>query len=61
MTEEQISKWMKQRVAERKFTDAASLAREFLSKHNITDVLDPQFNMAMDAGFGMAEEIANAS
>jgi hypothetical protein len=61
MTEEQISKWMKQRVAERNFTDAAGLAREFLAENNITDVMDPQFNMAMNAGFSMAEEIANAS
>jgi len=61
MTEEQIALWMKKKVQERNFTDAASLARQFLSEHNITDVLDPRFNMAMNAGFSLAEEIANAS
>lgn len=51
---------MEKRVKENKFTDAASLAREFLAEQNVTDVLDPQFNMAMNAGFSMAETIAKA-
>jgi hypothetical protein len=58
MTEEEIVKWMKKRVEQKNFTDAASLAREFLAEQNITDVTDPQFSKAMDAGFSMADTIA---
>ena len=58
MTEEEIVKWMKKRVEQKNFTDAASLAREFLAEQNITDATDPKFNMAMNAGFSLAETIA---
>ena len=58
MTEEEIVKWMKKRVEQKNFTDAATLAREFLAEQKIIDVLDPQFSMAMDAGFSLAETIA---
>ena len=57
-TEKEIVKWMKKRVEQKNFTDAAGLAREFLAEQNVTDVLDPQFSMAMDAGFSMADAIA---
>ena len=60
MTEKEIVKWMEKRVKDKNFNDAAGLAREFLKEHNITDMTDPQFNMAMNAGFSMAETIAKA-
>ena len=58
MTEEQITNWMQERIDNRDFTDAAGLAKGFLDEHNITNVLDPEFSKAMDAGFSLAEEIA---
>ena len=58
MTEEQITKWMQERIGKRNFTDAAELAKGFLDEHNITEVMDPQFSMAISAGFKLADEIA---
>ena len=49
---------MKKRVEQKNFTDAATLAREFLAEQNITDTMDPKFSMAMNAGFSLAETIA---
>ncbi len=57
MMEEQIVKWMREKVKRDGFTDAASLAREFLDTHNITNVLDPEFSRTMDAGFRIAKEV----
>ncbi len=39
------------------FTDAASLAEEFLQTHNVTDTLDPDFSRTLDAGFKIAQEM----
>ena len=57
MTEKEIMDWMKSKVNEGGFTDAASLAKEFLHSHSITNSLDPDFSKAMDAGFKVAQEI----
>jgi hypothetical protein len=57
MMEEQIVKWMREKVKRDGFTDAASLAREFLDSHKITNVLDPEFSRTMDAGFRIAKEV----
>ena len=57
MTEEQIVKWMRDKVKREGFKDAASLAREFLDTHNINNVLDPEFTRTMDAGFRVAKEV----
>lgn len=58
MTEEQVCKWMEARIQQGSFTDAASLARDFLEAHKITDVRDPNFSLVIDAGLKMAGEIA---
>lgn len=57
MTENQIMDWMQNKVKEGEFTDAASLAKEFLHSHEITNSLDPDFSKALDAGFKVAQEI----
>ncbi len=57
-SQEDIMKWMRGRIKTGQFTDAASLAREFLTEHDVHDVLDPTFQRVMDAGFKLAGEIA---
>ena len=57
MTEKEIMEWMKNKVKDGNFTDAAGLAREFLHTHNITNSLDPDFSKALDAGFKVAQEV----
>jgi hypothetical protein len=57
MTEEEITSWMRDKVKKDGFTDAASLAEEFLQTHNVTDTLDPDFSKTLDAGFKIAQEI----
>jgi hypothetical protein len=49
--------WMRDKVKRDGFTDAASLAEEFLQTHNVTDTLDPDFSKTLDAGFKVAQEI----
>ena len=39
MTEEKIITWMRERINKDNFTDAASLAGDFLREHNITNAL----------------------
>lgn len=57
MTEQEIMNWMRDKVGRDGFTDAASLAEEFLTTHNVTDTLDPNFSRTLDAGFKIAQEI----
>jgi hypothetical protein len=58
MTEQQIMNWMQDKVkTDGGFSDAASLAKEFLHSHEITNSLDPDFSKALDAGFKVAQEI----
>ena len=57
MTEQEIMNWMHDKVKRDGFTDAASLAEEFLQTHNVTDTLDPDFSRTLDAGFKIAQEI----
>ena len=57
MTEEEIASWMRDKVKKDGFTDAASLAEEFLQTHDVTDTLDPDFSKTLDAGFKIAQEI----
>ena len=57
MTEKEISQWMKTKIKNDGFTDAASLAKQFLHTHSITDSLDPNFSKALDAGFKVAQEV----
>ena len=57
MTEQEIMNWMRDKVGRDGFTDAASLAEEFLQTHNVTDTLDPDFSRTLDAGFKIAQEI----
>ena len=57
MTEKEIMNWMKTKVEDKGITDAASLAKEFLQSHSITNSLDPNFSKALDAGFKVAQEI----
>ncbi len=59
MTEDQILTWMRSKIAEGSFRDAASLARAFLEEHSIENSLDPNFSKTMDAGFKLAEELAD--
>jgi hypothetical protein len=57
MTEQDIMVWMRDKVKQDGFTDAASLAEEFLQTHNVTDTLDPDFSKTLDAGFKIAQEM----
>lgn len=57
MTEQDIVHWMRDKVKRDGFTDAASLAEEFLQTHNVTDTLDPDFSKTLDAGFKIAQEM----
>lgn len=57
MTEKEIVNWMQENVKNSGFSDAASLAKEFLNTHNITNSLDPDFSKALDAGFKIAQEV----
>ena len=57
MTEEQIMRWMREKVKRDGFTDAGTLAEDFLKTHSITTPLDPAFAKTLDAGFKIAQEI----
>ncbi len=57
MTENEIMQWMRDTVKKDGFTDAASLAREFLGTHEITESLDPEFSAVLDASFKIAQEV----
>ncbi len=57
MTEEEIVKWMRDKVKKDGFTDAANLAKDFLKTHDITDALNPDFSRTLDAGFKIAQEV----
>ena len=57
MNEDQILKWMRDKVKTEGFTDAASLAQGFLESHGTIDVNDPDFTRTLDAGFKIAQEI----
>lgn len=59
VTEDSVIKWMRQRIATGQFDNAASLAREFLEEHRISDVLSPDFARVINAGFTLAPEIAH--
>lgn len=57
MMEEKIMQWMRDKVKQEGFTDAASLAEEFLKAHEISTALDPDFEKTLDAGFKIAKEV----
>ena len=57
MNEEQIMDWMRNKVKQDGFTDAASLASEFLKDHRIDSSLAPEFSKTLDAGFKVAQEV----
>ncbi len=57
MTEKEIINWMQSKVKKDGFTDAASLARDFMKTHDINDTLSPDFSKTMDAGFKVAKEV----
>ncbi|MBN1816010.1 MAG: hypothetical protein JW828_01530 [Sedimentisphaerales bacterium] len=57
MTQEQIMQWMRNQIKQEGFTDAASLAQEFLKAHDINTALDPDFGKTLDAGFKIAQEV----
>ncbi len=57
MTEKEIIQWMRNTVKNDGFRDAASLAREFLDTHEITESLDPKFSTVLDASFKIAREV----
>ena len=59
MTEKEIVSWMQDKVKKDGFTDAASLARSFLSTHSIDSSLNPDFSKTMDASFKIAKEVYN--
>jgi len=60
MNEQDIIRWMREKVKRDGFTDAASLAEDFLQTHNVTDTLDPDFSRTLDAGFKIAQEVHGA-
>lgn len=57
MNEDEIMQWMRARVRQSGFTDATSLAESFLKEHHISDALDPNFSLSLDAGFKVAQEV----
>jgi len=57
MTEQDIMNWMQNKVKTEGFTDAATLAKEFLQTHSITNSLHPDFPKVLDAGFKVAQEV----
>lgn len=57
MKEETILCWMREHVKTDGFTDATSLAEEFLREYHIQDALDPDFSRSLDAGYKIAQEI----
>lgn len=57
MNEKDIMNWMQNKVKQEGFSDAASLAKEFLQSHSITNSLDPDFPKVLDAGFKIAQEV----
>ena len=57
MTEKEIISWMQDKVKKDGFTDAASLARSFLSTHKIDNSLNPDFSKTMDATLKIAKEV----
>jgi hypothetical protein len=60
MTEDKIIEWMRSKISTGQYTDAASLARAFLDHYDIKNTNDPNFTMTIDAGFKLADEIAQA-
>ena len=56
MTDEQIMRWMRDKVKSNGFSDAATLAEEFLRSHDVSNALDPDFSRTLDAGFKIAQE-----
>jgi hypothetical protein len=57
MSEEIILQWMREYVKTEGFTNATSLAEQFLKVHHIQDALDPEFSRSLDAGYKVAQEI----
>ncbi len=57
MNEEQIMNWMREKVKQDGFSDAATLASEFLKTHEIDSSLAPEFSKTLDAGFRVAQEV----
>lgn len=57
MSEDEIMKWMREKVKADGFSDAATLAEEFLRTHNVSNALDPEFSRTLDAGFKIAQEV----
>jgi hypothetical protein len=57
MTEKEITRWMREKVRDGGFVDAATLTEEFLRTHNVTNALDPDFSRTLDAGFKVAQEM----
>ncbi|MCE5187276.1 MAG: hypothetical protein LLF76_14240 [Planctomycetaceae bacterium] len=57
MNEENILQWMRDYVKRQGFSDATSLAEQFLKEHQIQDALDPVFSRSLDAGYKVAQEI----
>ena len=57
ISEDEIMKWMREKVKADGFSDAATLAEEFLRTHDVKNALDPDFSRTLDAGFKIAQEV----
>lgn len=57
MNEELIMDWMREHVRVEGFSDATTLAEQFLKEHHVADALDPLFSRSLDAGYKVAQEI----
>ena len=57
MSEDEIMRWMREKVKADGFSDAATLAEEFLRTHNVANAIDPDFSRTLDAGFKIAQEV----
>lgn len=56
MTEKEVMEWMRLKVKKDGFNNAADLARQFLNEKDIDSACHPDFQVAFDAGFKIAEE-----
>ena len=57
ISEDEIMEWMREKVKTDGFSDAATLAEEFLRTHDVKNALDPEFSRTLDAGFKIAQEV----
>jgi hypothetical protein len=56
-TIDSIKEWMRKDVVKNGFVNATTEAERFFKEYHITDTLDPDFSLTLDAAFELASEI----